>query len=162
MAQPLNGMEAGSPSDDTKKPMASEWTRTYTAANGKTGRVFTSLYGASEDIVNPGYRRMILNGVYWSVGLEDQIRPDGEISFVGPYKPNTFRLEGYAKGVKPAAYSDLNSPIPAHNNIVLPPKAAPKPAASKSAATPEAKPQAPAAAAKPAAPVKSEPTVPVP
>jgi putative membrane-bound dehydrogenase-like protein len=158
MAQPLNGMEAGSPSDDTKKPMASEWTRTYTAANGKTGRVFTSLYGASEDIVNPGYRRMILNGVYWSLGLEDQIRPDGEISFVGPYKPNTFRNEGYAKGVKPAVYSDLNSPIPAHNNIVLPPKAAPKPAA----ATPAAKPQAPAATAKPAAQVKSEPTVPVP
>ena len=28
------------------------------------GRVFTSLYGASEDLLNPGYRRMIINGVY--------------------------------------------------------------------------------------------------
>ena len=59
-----------------KPPMASEWTREYTAKNGKKGRVFTSLYGASQDLLNPGYRRLILNGIYWSVGLEDKIKAD--------------------------------------------------------------------------------------
>ena len=43
-------------------PMPSEWTRSYTSGSGKTGRVFTTLYGASEDILNEGYRRLVING----------------------------------------------------------------------------------------------------
>ncbi|MEY5014822.1 MAG: hypothetical protein RIS92_1180 [Verrucomicrobiota bacterium] len=141
MAQPLNGMEANSPADETKKPMASEWTRTYQSAGGKKARAFTSLYGASEDILNPGYRRMIVNGVYWSVGLEDKIKPESDISFVGPYKPNTFRFGGHAKGIKPAAYGGFESPVPAHNNVEVPKpkKAEPNPAAPKTDSKPAAK-----------------------
>ena len=61
MAQPLMTMEADGDPDPDKPPMASEWTRSYKGKNGKKGRVFTSLYGASEDILNPGYRRMVIN-----------------------------------------------------------------------------------------------------
>ncbi len=136
MAQPLNGMEATAPADDSKKPMASEWTRTYTAENGVKARVFTSLYGASEDILNPGYRRMLVNAVYWSVGLEEQIKPDSNISFVGPYKPNTFRGGGHAKGIKPAVYADLSSPIPAHNDVPPPKPSEPKPKQAQNPAQP--------------------------
>ena len=122
MAQPLMSMDFDGKPDDTKPPMASEWTREYTGKNGKKGRVFTSLYGASEDILNDGYRRMIVNGVYWSVGLEKQIKADSNIAFVGPYKPNTFRNKGYARGIKPAAYNGFTSPIPANNNVSVPAK----------------------------------------
>ena len=117
MAQPLMSMEIDGKPDDSKPPKASEWTRMYKGKGGKKGRVFTSLYGASEDIVNDGYRRMIVNGIYWSVGLEDQIKADSKIDFVGPYKPNTFRGGGNeAKGIKPAMYASLKSPVPANNN----------------------------------------------
>lgn len=126
MAQPLMTMEADGKPDETKPPMASEWTREYTGKDGAKGRVFTSLYGASEDILNPGYRRMLVNAVYWSMGLEDQIKADSSIAFVGPYKPNTFRGGGYAKGIKPAAYDGFESPIPAHNNVAAAKKKAPK------------------------------------
>ncbi len=122
MAQPLMSMDFNGKPDETKPPMASEWTRTYTGKNGKKGRVFTSLYGASEDILNDGYRRLIINGIYWSVGLEDQIKADSNIAFVGPYKPNTFSGRGEAKGVKPAAYNGFTSPIPANNNTAAPAK----------------------------------------
>lgn len=117
MAQPLMSMEPDGKPDATKPPMAGEWTRMYKGKNGKEGRVFTSLYGASEDILNPGYRRMIINAVYWSLGLEGQIRSNSKIDFVGEYRPNTFRGRGYAKGVKPSAYTGFKSPIPAHNNV---------------------------------------------
>ena len=113
MAQPLMSMQADGKDDPKKPPMASEWTREYKGKNGKKGRVFTSLYGASQDLLNPGYRRMILNGIYWSVGLEDKIRPDSNIDFVGPYNPTKFEYRGEVKGVKPAMYQDLKSPIPA-------------------------------------------------
>jgi len=117
MAQPLMSMDVDGEPDASKPPMASEWTREYHGANGEKGRVFTSLYGASEDILNTGYRRMLVNAVYWMLGLEDQIREDAPISFVGKYQPNTFRGGGYARGIKPEVYSGFESPIPANNNV---------------------------------------------
>jgi putative membrane-bound dehydrogenase-like protein len=114
MAQPLMSMKADGAPDKTKPPMASEWTRHYKGKNGKKGRVFASLYGASEDILNPGYRRLIINGVYWTLGLENQIKADSKIDFVGPYNPTTFKNGGEVKGVKPSMYAKLNSPIPAN------------------------------------------------
>lgn len=122
MAQPLMTMQADGEPDASKPPMASEWTREYTGANGKKGRVFTSLYGASEDLVNAGYRRMVINATYWLVGLEGQIKADSTIDFVGKYQPNTFRGGGYARGIKPAMYNGFKSPIPANNNTSAPKK----------------------------------------
>ena len=113
MAQPLMSMKPDGADDKTKPPMASEWTRHYQGKNGKKGRVFTSLYGASEDLLNPGYRRMIINGVYWTLGLENKIKADSKIDFVGPYNPTTFKNRGEVKGVKPSMYVKLDSPIPA-------------------------------------------------
>ncbi len=132
MAQPLMTMAFDSEPDASKPPKASEWTREYTAANGAKGRVFTSLYGASEDILNEGYRRMLVNATYWMLGLEEQIKADSPIDFVGKYQPNTFRFGGHARGVKPADYNGFKSPIPANNITAEPEKK--KPAAVKPSA----------------------------
>ncbi len=120
MAQPLNGMTADSVADDTKPPMPSEWTRTYKSSSGKIGRVFTSLYGTPEDFLNDGYRRMMVNGCFWAIGLEEAIKPDAKIAFVGPFKPNTFGNGTHAKGIKPAMYAGFESPIPANNDTKSP------------------------------------------
>lgn len=119
IAQPLNGMTPGSPADATKPPMPSEWTRTYRSPSGKSGRVFTTLYGTPEDITNDGYRRLVVNGCLWALGLENAIRPDLNIAFVGPFKPNTFG-PGHALGVKPEMYAGFTSPIPATNHVKKP------------------------------------------
>ena len=116
MAQPLMTMKPDGAPDPEKPPMASEWTRTYVGTDGQTGRVFTSLYGASEDILNPGYRRMIINGIYWSVGLENQIVANSDISLIGPYKPNTFANGREAKGIRPSDYEGFETQIPANHN----------------------------------------------
>lgn len=127
MAQPLNGMTQDSPADATKPPMPSEWARTYKSASGKEGRVFTSLYGTSEDITNEGYRRLLVNGMFWTLGLEDKITPDLNIAFVGAGTPNTFGGGAYARGIKPEMYAGWDAPIPANNNTKKPQqKAAPK------------------------------------
>lgn len=120
MAQPLDGMQPDSPASKTQPPMPSEWTRTYTSATGAEGRVFTSLYGTSEDILNDGYRRLLLNGMLWALGMEDAIEPDANVAMVGPFKPNTFGNQWHARGIKPESYAGFESPIPAHNNIVKP------------------------------------------
>ncbi|MFV0442684.1 MAG: PVC-type heme-binding CxxCH protein, partial [Planctomycetaceae bacterium] len=126
MAQPLIGMKQDSPSDESKPPMPSEWTRNYKSHSGQSGRVFTSLYGASEDLLNDGYRRLLVNGCLWATGLEAAIKPDLDIAFVGPFQPNTFGNGTYAHGIKPAAYVGFDSPIPAGHNTQNPAKAAAK------------------------------------
>jgi len=141
MAQPLNGMTPDSPADATKPPMPSEWTRSYKSATGKTARVFTSLYGTPEDLLNDGYRRMLVNGCFWAVGLEGAIKPDADIRFVGPFQPNTFAGGGYARGIKPEMYAGFESPIPATHDTRGPNA---KPASKPASKEPDGKPAAPA------------------
>ncbi|CAN5909719.1 hypothetical protein BH11VER1_BH11VER1_09710 [soil metagenome] len=140
MAQPLDGMTQDSPASKTQPPQPSEWTRTYKSASGKTGRVFTSLYGTSEDITNEGYRRLLVNGIFWTLGMEEAITPDLNIAFVGPFKPNTFGGGAYARGIKPEMYAGFESPIPANNNTKKTEvrKEEPKKAEKSEAAKPEA------------------------
>ncbi len=96
------------PKNDPMMPVA--WNKTYTTAAGKTGRVFTTTMGASEDFIEPGLRRLVVNAVYWCLGMEDQIRPDSTIDFVTEYKPTRFGFknqEGYWReiGRRPADYA---------------------------------------------------------
>ncbi|MCA9147263.1 MAG: ThuA domain-containing protein, partial [Planctomycetales bacterium] len=120
MAQPLDGMTPDSTPSETQPPMPSEWTRTYKSASGKEGRVFTSLYGTPEDLTNDGYRRLMCNGIFWTLGMEDAITPDMNVAIVGPFKPNTFGNQTHARGIKPEMYAGFESPIPANNNTRKP------------------------------------------
>ena len=120
MAQPLEGMTPESPVVESLPPQPSEWTRTYQSASGKEGRVFTSLYGTPEDLTNDGYRRLMVNGMFWAIGLEDAIEPDMNVACVGPFNPNTYGNQTHALGIKPEMYEGFESPIPANNNVNVP------------------------------------------
>ncbi len=110
-SQPLVSMDPAAAPDPEKPPMPSTWTRHYPAKNGSLHRVFHSTQGASEDILDDNYRRLILNGILWAAGMEKEIKPDTNISFVGPYQPNTFSFGGHAKKVKPSDLAGWDSPI---------------------------------------------------
>jgi type 1 glutamine amidotransferase len=110
--QILNGMTPDSPPAPDKQQVPVAWVRSYTAVSGKTGRVFTTTHGASEDLLNEGFRRMAVNGVLWALGLENAIAADGNVGLVGPYQPTTFNFKGYVKGVKPAEMAGWDTPIP--------------------------------------------------
>jgi hypothetical protein len=113
MAQPLKGLKREDPIDDKKKAVPACWTRQYSGKDGKKGRVFTSTYGASPDIENEGFRRMILNACLWSMSMENEIKADQDVAFVGPYNP-TFAKKAKrrrAKGVKPLDMAGWDTPI---------------------------------------------------
>lgn len=110
-SQPLNGMTKDSPADPKKKPSPSTWTRHYTGKDGKKARVFHSTQGASQDLLDSNYRRLIINGIFWTAGLEKEIKANAKIDFVGAYNPTRFGFGGEVKGVKPADLADINSPI---------------------------------------------------
>lgn len=111
MGQILEGMTPDSPPAAGKDTMPVAWYRTYTSPSGKSGRVFTTTHGASEDLLNDGFRRMAVNACLWAAGLEAAIRPDSNIAFVGPYQPTTYNFSGFVKGVKPADLAGWDSPI---------------------------------------------------
>jgi type 1 glutamine amidotransferase len=107
----LNGMEPDAPTDEAKERLPVVWTRTYEGANGEIGRVFTTTHGASEDFLNEGFRRMLVNAALWAVGSEDEIRPELDVSFVGPYNPVRFSFDGYRRGVRPSDMAGWDTPI---------------------------------------------------
>ncbi|MCH7823346.1 MAG: ThuA domain-containing protein [Acidobacteria bacterium] len=109
--QVLNGMNADSPPDPDKELLPVAWTRTYEAGDGSQARVFTTTHGASEDFLNPGFRRLLINAALWTAGMEDSIRADIDVSLVGPYNPVVFGFDGYRRGVKPADLAGWDTPI---------------------------------------------------
>ena len=109
----LNGMTPDAPAAPDKKQMPVAWYRTYEAASGRRGRVFTTTHGASEDLLNEGFRRMSVNALLWAAGMEAAITPDANIAFVGPFQPTTYAFDGYVKNIKPADLAGWTSPIPA-------------------------------------------------
>ena len=87
--------------NDPMMPVA--WTKSYKLPSGKEGRVFTTTMGSSTDLVAPGTRRMLVNGTYWCVGLEDEIPAAGtKVDIVGEFKPRAYSFGGFKKGTKPA------------------------------------------------------------
>ena len=110
--QVLNGMTPDSPPAADKQQMPVAWVRTYTSPSGKTGRVFTTTHGASEDLLNEGFRRMAVNACLWAAGLEKDIKANNDVSLVGPYHPSTFSFGGHVKGAKPADMAGWTTPIP--------------------------------------------------
>ncbi|MEM8668024.1 MAG: ThuA domain-containing protein [Planctomycetota bacterium] len=110
MAQPLDGMTPDSEPAADKKPCPGVWLRTYKGMQAE-GRVFTALYGASVDLQNEGFRRILVNGCYWAMGMEDGIKADSTVDLVGPYHPAPYRNGGHRIGVKPSDLAGFDSPI---------------------------------------------------
>jgi len=108
----LDGMTPDSPPAQGKTLQPVAWYRTYTADSGKQGRAFATTHGASEDIVNDGFRRLMVNAILWGAGLESTISPDGPIALVGPYHPTTYAFKGFIRGMKPSDFEGWDSAIP--------------------------------------------------
>ena len=89
--------------NDPMMPVA--WVKTFTGESGKPARVFTTTMGAATDLESAGVRRMLVNAVYWAVGLEDKIPAESDVSLVGEYKPRPFGFNGAAKGIKPTHHA---------------------------------------------------------
>ena len=78
------------------------WLKSYTGSEGKTSRIFCTTMGCSVDFESAGFRRLLVNGCYWGLGLESQIPAQSNVDLVGPYRPTPMGSNKYTKGVKPA------------------------------------------------------------
>ena len=80
------------------------WTKLYKSPSGKEARVFCTTMGAATDMEAEGTRRLLVNAVYWTLGLEDKIPAKSNVDLVGEFKPTRFGFNGFVKGKKPIDY----------------------------------------------------------
>ena len=89
------------------------WTLTYEIEAGEVGQVFTTTMGAATDLEAEGTRRMLVNAVYWLLGMADAIPEGGtDVSLVGEYTPSQYGFgaaaegkDGYVVGRVPSDYA---------------------------------------------------------
>jgi type 1 glutamine amidotransferase len=92
--------------NDPMMPVA--WTKTYETEAGKKGKVFTTTMGASQDLQWEGTRRMVVNGCFWALGMEDKIGDGAKVDLVGEFKPTPFAFrkpETWKPGLKQEEYA---------------------------------------------------------
>lgn len=87
LGQPMKSLERNAPPNTEKVPLPIAWTKTWTGNQGKASPILHFTMGSAEDFANEGVRRVTINGLYWGLGMADQIKPDSNMSIVGEYKP---------------------------------------------------------------------------
>ncbi|NNM29796.1 MAG: hypothetical protein HKO57_09745 [Akkermansiaceae bacterium] len=107
LGQPLIGREKGGEDNPQKEPLPVVWIKDWTASGGRKARVLQSTMGSARDLESPGLRRLLVNAVYWGMGLEDRITADRSVDYTGDYAPLPSGFNYEKLGViprPPAAY----------------------------------------------------------
>jgi len=92
--------------NDPMMPVA--WTREVPNEAGKTNKVLCTTMGAGTDLSSEGLRRLVVNGVFWGLGLEVPAKAD--VATVGDYEPLMYGFNGAKKGVKPSDHALSTKP----------------------------------------------------
>ncbi len=105
--------------------MATCWTRIYKNEAGKENHVFCTTMGAAVDFTNESLRRLVVNAVYWGLGME--IPRKADVEFVDPYHPTHYDFNGYKKGKSPGRSRRWARHSMKQDRLRLPRRRAPRP-----------------------------------
>ncbi len=72
--------------NDVLMPIA--WTKSYQIPGGKKGKAFTSTIGAASDMLNESVRRLLVNGIFWT--MDSTVPKAANVDLVGDYKPSAY------------------------------------------------------------------------
>jgi hypothetical protein len=101
MGQPLIGREHGGADNPDKEPLPVVWFKNWETSEGKMARVLHSTMGSARDLQSAGLRRLVINGVYWGLEMEDRISTESSVECVGDYEPRSGGFNYEALGVVP-------------------------------------------------------------
>ncbi|MDP8246071.1 MAG: ThuA domain-containing protein [Candidatus Hinthialibacter antarcticus] len=102
MGQVLVGMNHDDAPNTDKELVPVAWIKTYTGSLGVPSRVFTTTMGHGGDFLSEGFRRLVVNAVYWGLGMDNLIPDRADVELVGDYNPSPIGFGNYVKGVKPS------------------------------------------------------------
>jgi hypothetical protein len=90
-------------------PMPVVWTRMHTHDTGATSRILTITMGSATDFEDDGLRRLVVNGVYWGLGLDVPAKAD--VAYVDHYDPSFYGFEGFRKGLRASDF-EIGKKVP--------------------------------------------------
>ena len=128
----LKGMNPDDPlSERSKKTAAKQeqgvnspampvaWTREVPNAGGTKNRVLTTTMASASDLQDESLRRLLVNGVFWGLGLEVPAKAD--VTPVVEWKPSKYSFNMFHPGLKAEDFA----------GVLPPPVTAPPPAPKK-------------------------------
>lgn len=80
------------------------WSREVKNQAGKTNKVFTTTMGSATDLANEGLRRLVVNGVFWGLGIE--VPEKADVSLTGEFVPTKYGFNTFKKGLKAADFAN--------------------------------------------------------
>jgi hypothetical protein len=92
------------PVNEPMMPIA--WTRELKNEAGTVNRIFCTTMGAATDLVDEDLRRLVVNGVFWGLGLE--VPEKADVTLLGAYEPSKYGFDGFKVGVKPEVFELKN------------------------------------------------------
>lgn len=78
--------------------MAVAWTREVKNEAGTTNKVLTTTMGAASELVDENLRRLIVNGVYWGLGLE--VPEKAGVVIPENFKPSPYSFNAFKQNMK--------------------------------------------------------------
>lgn len=81
-------LAARTPYDPNDPMMPIAWTKPYRLPGGEEGLAFTSTIGAATDMASEGVRRLLVNAVYYLLGME--VPEKANVDLVGPFNPSPY------------------------------------------------------------------------
>jgi hypothetical protein len=88
------------------EPLPVAWVKPWKTSNGKIARVFHCTMGSGSDLKNPGLRRLVINAVYWGMGMETSISAESSVEIIGIYEPleSGFNYDELGVKARPVAF----------------------------------------------------------
>jgi hypothetical protein len=87
LGQPLVDLSRDAEPNAEKEALPIAWTKTWVGNRGLSTRIFHFTMGSGKDFENAGVRRLVVNAVYWGLGMEDAIQEQGCVQPVDDYQP---------------------------------------------------------------------------
>ncbi|PAZ07448.1 MAG: hypothetical protein CAK86_01365 [Opitutia bacterium AMD-G1] len=88
--------------------MAVAWTREVPNAGGTKNRVFTTTMASASDLADESLRRLVVNGVFWGLGLEVPAKAD--VTPVVEWKPSKYSFNMFHRGLKAEDFAGVLPP----------------------------------------------------
>ena len=93
--------------NDPAMPVA--WTRLHNNDSGPTSRILTTTMGSATDLENEGLRRLVVNGVYWGLGLD--VPQKADVRYADEYTPSFYGFDGFRRGLRASDFA-LGKKVP--------------------------------------------------
>ena len=82
-------LEKDSKASTTEKGLVQQpvaWVRNYKHESGVTNPILTTTMGSADDLTDENLRRLVINGIYWGIGLDVPEKVD--VTLQSNYNPN--------------------------------------------------------------------------